>query len=423
MSIKININNEINSPAAYEFTYRKSIKGGNNIDISRTATINKISDLLFDKVTISEEGLLELANFRESRFNKEQIAMQQAEADEKEWLRQNSHKILQASLASTFSAELFLKLRESGDGDIDDLIAAYSNIYDEIVRGYEEGTREFYFPANGDGTFRKVTMEEEIEGLDEAFKFHVDFMLAKAKHNEVFNRRPVETEAMKKTDNNDKKIENEDDADENQDEEGKASKSRKTNRSETGAETLKSLFVGNLNMMLDMATLTRQIGQRKAMKIILDAFDEDKRIDANIKSREEKIDGLWNDYKTNNDMIKMYNKGIIDLKDIDGKLSDSDENAGDKEYVKTALDSLDMRKSEFDKNNLIIEKKIEAENRAIRDIMKWRTANPIIGDALDSAEEVLAEVSEEVVGLLYDDSIRHLENEAKENTEQLKELA
>lgn len=43
---------------------------------------------------------------------------------------------------------------------------AYAELYDEIVRGYEDGTREIYV-AGGDGP-RRLTKEEELDALDAA---------------------------------------------------------------------------------------------------------------------------------------------------------------------------------------------------------------------------------------------------------------
>lgn len=43
----------------------------------------------------------------------------------------------------------------------------YTKVYDEIVRGYEAGTRETY--VSEDGGYRKLTKEEELSALDKAF--------------------------------------------------------------------------------------------------------------------------------------------------------------------------------------------------------------------------------------------------------------
>lgn len=57
-------------------------------------------------------------------------------------------------------------------GKADGYVKAYAELYDEIVQGYEDGTREIYV-AGEDGP-RKLTKEEELDALDEAYKKTVD---------------------------------------------------------------------------------------------------------------------------------------------------------------------------------------------------------------------------------------------------------
>lgn len=51
-------------------------------------------------------------------------------------------------------------------------VAAYAELYDEIIQGYEAGTREIYV-ADENGT-HKLTKDEELSNLDAAYKKTVD---------------------------------------------------------------------------------------------------------------------------------------------------------------------------------------------------------------------------------------------------------
>lgn len=57
-------------------------------------------------------------------------------------------------------------------GRADGYLKAYAELYDEIVQGYEDGTREIYV-AGEDGP-RKLTKEEELDALDAAYRKTVD---------------------------------------------------------------------------------------------------------------------------------------------------------------------------------------------------------------------------------------------------------
>lgn len=50
-------------------------------------------------------------------------------------------------------------------------LKAYGNLHNEIVQGYRDGTRERYVEdRNSDTGFRKMTLEEELSSLEQAYK-------------------------------------------------------------------------------------------------------------------------------------------------------------------------------------------------------------------------------------------------------------
>lgn len=54
---------------------------------------------------------------------------------------------------------------------VNDLLKAYASIYDEIIQGHENGTREIYIKdKNSDQGYRKLSMDEEIGELNKAFE-------------------------------------------------------------------------------------------------------------------------------------------------------------------------------------------------------------------------------------------------------------
>ena len=57
----------------------------------------------------------------------------------------------------------------------DNLLKAYASLYDEIIKGHEAGTREIYVEdKTAEGGYRKLTMEEEFNELDKAYKDYAD---------------------------------------------------------------------------------------------------------------------------------------------------------------------------------------------------------------------------------------------------------
>lgn len=70
----------------------------------------------------------------------------------------------------------------SAAGRADGYVKAYAELYDEIVQGYEDGTREIYV-AGEDGP-RKLTKEEELDALDAAYKKTVDSFVTMEQTNQ-----------------------------------------------------------------------------------------------------------------------------------------------------------------------------------------------------------------------------------------------
>lgn len=73
-------------------------------------------------------------------------------------------------------------------------VKAYAELYDEIVQGYENGTREMY-AANENGIHR-LTKDEELNALDTAYKKNVDNFVTMEKKNQ--HAREIINEEMNK---------------------------------------------------------------------------------------------------------------------------------------------------------------------------------------------------------------------------------
>ena len=63
-----------------------------------------------------------------------------------------------------------------GDDFAKNAFSVYADMYDEIKRGYADGTREIYIADNSsEFGYRRATEEEEIAALDAAFDFHAAY--------------------------------------------------------------------------------------------------------------------------------------------------------------------------------------------------------------------------------------------------------
>lgn len=73
-------------------------------------------------------------------------------------------------------AGIFKEQRKNGStysisNRAEDYVKAYGNLYDQIVKGYNDGTIEHYEEdKNSETGYRKLTMEEELSKLDKAYQ-------------------------------------------------------------------------------------------------------------------------------------------------------------------------------------------------------------------------------------------------------------
>lgn len=67
----------------------------------------------------------------------------------------------------------------SNEDKLDNIMEAYTSLYDEIVQGYENGTRVINVAdENGENGYRTLTMQEELADLDDAYESVVNTTVA-----------------------------------------------------------------------------------------------------------------------------------------------------------------------------------------------------------------------------------------------------
>ena len=133
------------------------------------------------KVSISQEGI---ESYRKQTREKGISGRIVAKGNKESVIRQ-AKQAASALSANAYGGELsgeMEKLQGQRAGgtygiadQMEDSVRAYGYLYDEIVQGYQNGTRERYVEdENSETGLRKMTMEEELSGLDRAFQKMAD---------------------------------------------------------------------------------------------------------------------------------------------------------------------------------------------------------------------------------------------------------
>lgn len=221
----------------------------------------------------------------------------------------------------------------------------------------------------------------------------------------------------------------------------------------------KTIFAGDLNVNQDLIANKKALGQKQAIKKILDAFTSELNLDNNVQNLKDQQDALRtsiNEYKdkinsvqdmkksiqegygvsddsqeqkdmdilskaeTNPDALTDAEKGrlkdlklLIKAKDNPGLLTDKEqERLKDlnplTDYQKEIIESNKME-SFYNKKVKDANKQIESINQTIEAIGLSRLKSHPVLDAKKEAEDILKDTAKEVVGMLL--------NEAVENTD------
>ena len=158
-----------------------------------TLFANKVSK---DKVYISQEGLEQIKNLHKEENAQNYIPMPQEEQEVYDYIQShlNVNTLMTCDSTEIISKDLWkmykdLQSKEEDFLDINNhvgnLMEAYTYMYNKIVDGYNDGTREVWIKDNSTGDdfngiefisngrmerYRKLTMEEELATLDQAFE-------------------------------------------------------------------------------------------------------------------------------------------------------------------------------------------------------------------------------------------------------------
>lgn len=219
-----------------------------------------------------------------------------------------------------------------------------------------------------------------------------------------------------------------------------------------GENGRKSFFGGNLpkNELQERIALKKQEAQRQAMKVIGEAWDGDRSIDAELDTHRENIRKLQEENKYANSQIQELTKQQEEMKAAYGITDDSQEQK-DLELLRKSRqpdasltkeeqercqeleeqgltqyqkDQLELDKPKNDYQNTIEKNKlaIEGENAVIRGVRLERLKSSPMLKAADQAEEIKEASSQEIIGMVIEDSREKLDEEQEEREEKAEKL-
>lgn len=214
-----------------------------------------------------------------------------------------------------------------------------------------------------------------------------------------------------------------------------------------------SIDASSLRAKFDPIAAKKEEAQKKAMKIVGDAYKNDLKVDDDLNARRAKIDSLRKDKHDANMAIKEIEEGRAALKDVYGVDEDSQEEKDLKlleKEVKSKLPGSDVHLtkdereaiakikenglSEYQQRSIEMlefetpyavtayeaDEEIKVENQIISATNIEHLKSHAMVDAQKQAEAIMEEASKEIVGMIADEAKDHIDEENKERKEKAK---
>lgn len=226
----------------------------------------------------------------------------------------------------------------------------------------------------------------------------------------------------------------------------------KQDKKDTDSEII---FAGNLKLGDDPVGETRAKAERDALKVIMDTFSGEHKVDEEVKQKAEHIKKLDGDIKEQQSDIRELRNMQDELK-AEYKVADDSEEAQDLELLKREARTRDSRLKEpmltmdekerlsaihekglteyqervmglyrnevFDQGEIEDmrdeQKQDDAYRRGVRE-SRWKRHDMI--DSQKEAEEILAAASSEIKGLLVNEAVDHIDEKLEEEVKKAEE--
>ena len=218
----------------------------------------------------------------------------------------------------------------------------------------------------------------------------------------------------------------------------------------------KTIFAGDLNLLEDPVAKKRKEAQQKAMKVIQDAWNRDREVEETIQERMDQYDKMMQLKEEAMDVVQNLEENKAALREEYGIDADSQEQkdlellermqncrAGLKtkgfteeeqkrlselvqepltEYQKMALD-LNGQQIKFKKDMQNAEDQMKMASASVRSIKLEKLKFDPMVEARKAADKIMESASKEIIGLVGDQAVDHIDKELEEDVEEAKDAA
>ena len=174
-------------------------------------------------------------------------------------------------------------------------------------------------------------------------------------------------------------------------------------------EGRKTIFAGDMKQGVDSMWQKKQDAQKKALKVVTDAWDGDRQIDNQVRSIEEHIGQLQEE-------MGLARKELGALTTRQDELMRQFEETGNADFEQMAKD-LQEHIDNYSREIERFEAEISGESVAITDIRLERLKSAPMVKAKKQADGIMVSASQEIVGMLVEEGREHIQEKMEEQQE------
>lgn len=176
-------------------------------------------------------------------------------------------------------------------------------------------------------------------------------------------------------------------------------------KNQKNQKSQKSISAVALNGQTDKILMKKQQAQQRAMKIVGDTFEAEKKLDAQVDDIRSQADE--------------YRK---QLREIEGYLSDL-ENTPTEEMDEEMMAAHKEALMEYKKQADGLEQELKSLDRTLYTMHNEREKSSPMKKAQDAAEDIMEAASDEILGMLMEEAKDHIDEEQEKREEQAEKIA
>lgn len=181
-----------------------------------------------------------------------------------------------------------------------------------------------------------------------------------------------------------------------------------------------TVFAGNIGVRPDSITLKKKQAQKQAMKVLMDTFNSDKKLDQNMDDMSARVEELKDanaGYHKELDQVRGEKQELMELY---GVTEDSTEYPEEYQQQLQELVEREDLYSGYVKNN---DASIKAISSALSDMSIERVKTHRMVDSEKTSEEIMLAANKDIYGELINEGKKHIEEKMEEEKKKAEKIA